>query len=104
MEYPYTSVRKFYAPKRTETAMITGTVSSKGQITIPKRIREFLNVETSDKLVFTPLEDGRVLIASKRNPGSSLFGMLKHRRLSKPVSLEEMDSAIQRRRAKRMLG
>jgi len=26
--------------------MITGTVSSKGQITIPKRIREFLDVET----------------------------------------------------------
>jgi len=84
--------------------MITGTVSSKGQITIPKKIREFLDVETSDKVVFTPLEDGRVLIASKQNPASSLFGMLKHRRLSRPVSLEEMDSAIQRKRAKGMLG
>jgi AbrB family looped-hinge helix DNA binding protein len=89
--------------KKWEALMIIGTVSSKGQITIPKKIREFLDVETSDKLVFTPLENGKVLIASKRNPGSSLFGMLKHRRLSKPVSLKEMDFVIQMRRAKRML-
>lgn len=84
--------------------MITGTVSSKGQITIPKKIREFLDVGTSDKLVFTPLENGKVLITSKPNPASSLFGMLRHRKLSKPVSLEQMDSAIRKRRAKRMLG
>jgi AbrB family looped-hinge helix DNA binding protein len=89
--------------KKWEALMIIGTVSSKGQITIPKKIREFLDVETSDKLVFTPLENGKVLIASKRNPGSSLFGMLKHRRLSKPVSLKEMDFVIQMRRTKRML-
>lgn len=58
-----------------EAGMITGTVTSKGQITIPKKIREFLDVGTSDKLVFTPLENGKVLIASKRNPASSLFGI-----------------------------
>ena len=83
--------------------MITGTISSKGQITIPKKIRELLKVETSDKIVFVPLEDGKVMITSKRNPATALFGMLKHRRRARPVSLEKMESAIQKRRAKRKL-
>ena len=83
--------------------MITGTVSSKGQITIPKKIRELLKVDTSDKIVFTPVEDGKVVITIKQNPATALFGMLKHRRLARPVSLEKMEAAIQKRRAKRKL-
>ncbi len=83
--------------------MITGTVSSKGQITIPKKIRELLKVDTSDKIVFIPVEDGKVVITIKQNPATALFGMLKHRRLTSPVSLEKMEAAIQKRRAKRKL-
>ncbi len=81
--------------------MITGTISSKGQITIPKKIRDFLKVGSSDKLVFIPLEEGKVMITSKQNPAALLFGMLKHRSSARPVSLEKMDSAIRKRRAKR---
>ena len=81
--------------------MIIGTVSSKGQITIPKEIREFLQVEKSGKIVFIPLEEGRVLITNKEYPSRSLFGMLKHREKEKPVSLKEMDSAIKKRRTER---
>ena len=83
--------------------MITGTISSKGQVTIPKKIRELLKVETSDKIIFIPLEDGNVVITSKQNPATALFGMLKHRRPGRPVSLEKMESAIKKRRAKRKL-
>jgi antitoxin PrlF len=83
--------------------MITGTISSKGQITIPKKIRELLKVETSDKIIFVPLEDGKVVISSKQNSASALFGMLKHRRPTRPVSLKKMESAIKKRRAKRKL-
>ena len=83
--------------------MITGTMSSKGQITIPKKIRELLRAETSDKIVFIPIEDGKVMITIKQNPATSLFGMLKHRRPARPVSLEKMEAAIQKRRAKRKL-
>lgn len=81
--------------------MIIGTVSSKGQITIPKEIREFLQVEKSGKIVFIPLEEGRVLITNKEYPSRSLFGMLKHRRPDKPVSVEEIESTIRKRREKR---
>ena len=83
--------------------MITGTISSKGQITIPKKIRDLLKVGVSDKIVFIPLENGKVMITTKQNPSSALFGMLKHKRPAKPVSLEKMESAIQKRRAKRKL-
>jgi len=86
--------------------MITGTISSKGQITIPKKIRELLKVDTSDKIIFIifiPLEDRKVMITIKQNPATALFGMLKHRRPARPVSLEKMEAAIQKRRAKRKL-
>ncbi len=83
--------------------MITGTISSKGQVTIPKEIREFLKVEASEKIIFIPLEEGKVLITNKENPVSALFGMLRHRRLARPVSLKEMDSAIRKRRTQRKL-
>jgi len=82
--------------------MLNSTITSKGQVTIPKKIREFLKVRTSDKIIFTPIEDGQVLITTRQIPASTLFGMLKHRRPARPVSLKEMDSAIRKRRAERM--
>ena len=81
--------------------MITSTVSSKGQVTIPKVIRDFLKVEKFDKIVFIPLEDGKVMITNKQTPASELFGMLKHRKPQRPVSVEEMESKIYKRRAQR---
>ena len=81
--------------------MIISTISSKGQVTIPKKIRAFLKLGTYDKIVFIPLEEGKVLITSKQNPANALFGMLKHRRLNKPVSIEEMKNFIRERRTKR---
>jgi AbrB family looped-hinge helix DNA binding protein len=81
--------------------MITGTISSKGQITIPKKIRELLRVQAYDKIVFIPLEDGKVMISSRQNPAAALFGMLKQQEREKPVSLKEMDAAVKKRRAKR---
>jgi AbrB family looped-hinge helix DNA binding protein len=83
--------------------MITGTISSKGQITIPKKIRELLKADTFDKVVFIPLEDGKVMITIKQKTATALFGMLKHKRPAKPVSLKKMEAAIQKRRAKRKL-
>ena len=82
--------------------MLNSTITGKGQVTIPKKIREFLKVRTSDKIVFTPIEDGKVLITTRQILASALFGMLKHRSPARPVSLKEMDSAIRKRRAERM--
>ena len=81
--------------------MTTSTVSSKGQVTIPKKIREFLKLETFDKVVFIPLEEGKVMITNKQTPVSNLFGMLKHRQPKQSVSVEEMEAVIRKRRAER---
>lgn len=81
--------------------METGTLSSKGQITIPKKIREFLNVESSDKLTFAPIDEGKVLVTKEQKPATSIFGLLKHRRKKQAVSQEQMDDAIKKRRLQR---
>ena len=41
-------------------------LSSKGQITVPKAIREILHVENGDSLAFY-IEDGQVLLTSLKN-------------------------------------
>ncbi|MBI9087157.1 MAG: type II toxin-antitoxin system PrlF family antitoxin [Desulfobacterales bacterium] len=81
--------------------MITSTVSSKGQITIPKEIRKVLKVEQADKVVFTPLEDGTVLISNEKKGANALFGMLRHRKLTRDVTLSQMDEAIRKKRSQR---
>ncbi len=78
--------------------MITSTMTSKGQITVPKKIREFLGVGESDKLSFTPLEDGKVILSVEHPSAEVLFGMLSNRKRQKPVSIEEMEAAIAKRR------
>jgi AbrB family looped-hinge helix DNA binding protein len=83
--------------------METGRLSSKGQITIPKKIREFLHIQTSERLVFLPLEDGKVLITTERKSAASIFGMLKHKKKEQAVSLEQMDTVIQKRRLGRLV-
>jgi AbrB family looped-hinge helix DNA binding protein len=81
--------------------MIKSTITSKGQITVPKEIREFLGVGDSDKLSFTPVEDGKVMLSVLRPSAKSLFGMLRSHKRSRPVSLEEMEAAIFERRLRR---
>lgn len=75
--------------------MPSATVTSKGQITIPKPIREFLRVKPGDVVDFTIEDQGRVLMRAGTVDVGELKGML-HRPGRRPVSLEEMDAAIQR--------
>jgi antitoxin PrlF len=83
--------------------MIASKLTQKGQVTIPKKIREFLNIGTSDKIIFSPLEEGQVLVTTERKSPDALFGMLKHRKKGKPVSIREMEMAIRENRQKRNL-
>lgn len=64
----------------------------KGQMTIPKAIREHLGVKAGDRVKFFVHPDGTVVLLPKR-PAKALRGMLKSRR-SRPVSIEEMNEAI----------
>jgi len=98
--YPYRKVRKEIITEE-GVAVLTSKVTSKGQITIPKKIRELLDIGKADQVAFVPLEKGKVLLTNKKNPAQNLFGMLRHRKLSRNVSIEEMNAAILKRRGAR---
>lgn len=52
------------------------TVTSKGQITIPKAIRQALGIKEKDRLLFFVEDDRLVLIPLRHRPLSELFGSL----------------------------
>lgn len=41
----------------------TATITSKGQITLPKAVRQLLGVDAGDKVVFELREDGQVVVS-----------------------------------------
>lgn len=75
--------------------MARATLTSKGQITIPRSIRRALNVEAGDHLDFELETGGRVVVRPSVRDVAELKGMLR-RSGRKAVSLEEMDAAIAR--------
>jgi AbrB family looped-hinge helix DNA binding protein len=67
-------------------------ITSKGQATIPKPIREHLGLKPGDRVKFFIRSDGRVMLLPKL-PVTALKGIVKSRR-RRPVTIEEMDDAI----------
>ena len=70
--------------------MTESGVTAKGQITLPKAVREALGVQTGDRGRYI-VRDGEVRIRPVR-PMSRLFGVVKYD--GPPVSLEDMERAI----------
>ncbi|HET7135939.1 MAG TPA: type II toxin-antitoxin system PrlF family antitoxin [Casimicrobiaceae bacterium] len=65
------------------------TLTSKGQTTIPKEIRDGLAMRPGDRLVFTLLVDGTVIMRAKNKTILDLAGTL-HRKGRKRVPVEEL--------------
>jgi AbrB family looped-hinge helix DNA binding protein len=78
--------------------MPTATLTSKGQVTVPKAIRERLGLQTGEILEFTVDETGRIVVRPQRC-SSGICGILRDFRQDEPVSVEEMNRAIRRRAA-----
>jgi antitoxin PrlF len=57
--------------------MSLSTLTSKGQTTIPKEIRDALGLKPSDELNFTLLRDGTVIMRAKRHDIADLAGAWK---------------------------
>lgn len=76
--------------------MSAARLTSKGQATIPKEVRDFLHLKAGDRVDFILMDDGRVLLQPATRQVSSLKGML-HRKGMKSVSVEQMNAAITRR-------
>lgn len=76
--------------------MPTATVTTKGQITIPKEVRKRLGIEIGDRLNVLPEEDGSILTRPIAGTVRELGGLL-HRRGQRSVSIGDMDQSIARR-------
>ena len=76
--------------------MPTATLTTKGQVTIPKEVRDRLGVETGDRLSFVVQEDGTVIVKPITRHVRDLGGFLR-RRGKRPVSIGDMDEGIARR-------
>ena len=73
--------------------MKESTVTSKGQITIPKVVRERLRLEPGDKVYFDVRDDGSVLMVACNEPVENLFGMFRHKAGRRSMTIEEMNPA-----------
>ena len=65
------------------------TLTSKGQTTIPKEIRESLGMKVGDRMTFTLMPDGTVVMRVKNKSITQLAGLL-HKKGRKPVPIEQL--------------
>ncbi|MHC4471431.1 MAG: AbrB/MazE/SpoVT family DNA-binding domain-containing protein [Planctomycetota bacterium] len=73
--------------------MPVATVTSKGQVTIPKAIRDFLGLRSGDRVDFWRTPEGKVVLEPLMVDLRSLKGILK---ADRKVTIEEMNEAIRR--------
>jgi len=69
------------------------TVTSKGQVTLPKEIRDALGIDAGAKLDFRLTDDARIEVRKVDDDPAAIAGLLKHLR-RRPVSVQEMNEAI----------
>ena len=66
-------------------------ITTKGRVTIPKAIREYLGLKPGDRIKFFLHPKGSVVLLPKL-PAEALRGILKSRR-RRPVTIAEMTEA-----------
>jgi len=73
--------------------MVSTSITTNGQITIPKEIRDYLKLDSGSKIAFVIDENGIVKLIPFNLPIQSLSGILS-RPGRNAASLEEMEQAI----------
>ncbi len=84
----------------------TAKITAKGQITIPKYVRDSLNLKPGDKVRFE-VDDGGARMKAMNRSIDDIVGMLKPYYDGPAISVEEMNDAIAEaavERAERALG
>ena len=72
--------------------MYSSALTSKGQVTIPSKIRKQLGLNPGDKVVFE-IVDGKLTLCRKNAQIEASFGILAAK---SSVSLEEMERVVQK--------
>ena len=65
------------------------TLTSKGQTTIPKEIRDRLSMKAGDRMTFTLMPDGTVVMRVKTRSVTELAGVL-HKKGRKSLPVERL--------------
>ena len=76
--------------------MTTATLTSKGQVTIPKQVRESLHLHSGDRIEFSIRGNSEALLKPITRTVSDVFGCL-HQSNQKAVSIDKMNEAIAQR-------
>lgn len=85
--------------------MPTATLTSKGQVTIPKPIRDRLSLCVGDRLLFSLDNRGGIKVRRQQSDKiESLQGLLRHLAGKGPVTLETMRDCVRQRAARRHAG
>jgi antitoxin PrlF len=71
--------------------MAAATLTSKGQITLPKSVRDRLGVEAGDRVEFIESEQGFLILPATRDI-RALKGIVP--KPSSPISIEDMNRAV----------
>ena len=79
----------------------TATVTSKGQVTLPKGIRQAYNIKTADKLIFEPTKT-HIILQPINTDLMSLAGSIKVATI-KPVNLATARRLAHQQLSKRRL-
>jgi antitoxin PrlF len=76
--------------------MVTARLTSKGQITIPKSVRDSLRLHTGDRVAFVVHGDAEAVIKPVTKSVDEVFGRL--RRAGQPrKTVEEMQASVAKR-------
>lgn len=70
------------------------TVTQKGQVTIPKSVRDTLHLVTGDRVEFILNDRGEVVIKPVTRKVADVAGRLSKYKKPHPVSIEDMDQAV----------
>ena len=76
--------------------MPVATMTNKGQITIPKEIRDMLGLHSGDKLDFSCEKGGRLIVRPLKKNVDDLYGKLFQPE-REPLSTEAINDAIRSR-------
>ncbi len=76
--------------------MVLATLTTKGQVTIPKKIREVLKLHTGDKIEIIVTEKREAIIRPVSKKVDDIFCKLNSPG-RKPVTLEAIDDSIRNR-------
>jgi antitoxin PrlF len=90
--FPYSIVRLVKIVRKTDVAT-SATLTSKGQMTLPKPVRERFGLRSGDRLEVA-IDDQRILLIPKTLHLADVCSLLPAPQ--KPVSLEEMEDAVAR--------